>query len=86
MFLAKTILKICCKFTGEHPRRSVISIKLLLNMKCEQSSRSKVFYLFIMNGIVFMILSMTNSLHAFFYKHHFYKQRQPEIGKKLSKS
>ena len=24
-------------------------------------------------------------LHAFFYKQHFYKQRQAEIGKKLSK-
>ena len=25
------------------------------------------------------------SLHALFYKQHFYKQRQAEIGKKLSK-
>ena len=25
-------------------------------------------------------------LHAFFYKQHFYKQRQPEIDQKLSKS
>ena len=29
MFLGKGVLKICSKFTGEHPRRSVISIKLL---------------------------------------------------------
>ena len=28
MFLGKAVLKICSKFTGEHPRRSVISIKL----------------------------------------------------------
>ena len=25
-------------------------------------------------------------IHAFFYKQHFYKQRQAEVGKKLSKS
>ena len=31
MFLAKGVLKICSKFTGEHPCRSVISIKLLCN-------------------------------------------------------
>ena len=28
MFLGKGVLKICSKFTGEHPCRSVISIKL----------------------------------------------------------
>ena len=28
VFLGKGILKICCKFTGEHPYRSAISIKL----------------------------------------------------------
>ena len=31
MFLGKYVLKICSKFTGEHPRRSAISIKLLCN-------------------------------------------------------
>ena len=32
MFLVKGVLKICSKFTGEHPRRSVISMmKLLCN-------------------------------------------------------
>ena len=31
MFLEKDVLKICSKFTGEHPCRSVISIKLLCN-------------------------------------------------------
>ena len=31
MFLVKDVLKICSKFTGVHPRRSVISIKLLCN-------------------------------------------------------
>ena len=32
MFLGKGDLKICSKFTGEHPCRSVISIKLLKNI------------------------------------------------------
>ena len=31
MFLEKSVLKIRCKFTGEYPCRSVISIKLLCN-------------------------------------------------------
>ena len=31
MFLAKDVLKILSKFTGKHPCRSVISIKLLCN-------------------------------------------------------
>ena len=32
MFLGKVALKICSKFTGEHPCRSLISIKLLKNI------------------------------------------------------
>ena len=31
MFLRKNVLKICSRFTGERPCRSVISIKLLCN-------------------------------------------------------
>ena len=31
VFLRKGVLKICCKLTGEHPCRSVISVKLLWN-------------------------------------------------------
>ena len=31
VFLEKGVLKICSKFTGEHPFQSVISIKLLCN-------------------------------------------------------
>ena len=31
VFLVKGVLKICSKFTGEHPCRSVISVKLLCN-------------------------------------------------------
>ena len=30
VFLGKGVLKLCTKFTGEHPYRSVISIKLQL--------------------------------------------------------
>ena len=33
VFLGKSVLKICSKFTREHPCRSVISIKLLYNIK-----------------------------------------------------
>ena len=32
VFLGKGVVKICRKFTGEHPCRSVISIKLLYNI------------------------------------------------------
>ena len=31
VFIGKGVLKICSKFTGEHPCRSAISIKLLCN-------------------------------------------------------
>ena len=31
MFLGKSVLKICSKFTGEHPGQRVISIKWLCN-------------------------------------------------------
>ena len=31
MFLGKGVLKICSKFTGEHPCRNAISVKLLRN-------------------------------------------------------
>ena len=31
VFIREDVLKICSKFTGEHPCRSVISIKLLCN-------------------------------------------------------
>ena len=33
VFLGKDVLKICSKCTGEHPCRTVISIKLLHNLK-----------------------------------------------------
>ena len=33
----------------------------------------------------FRIFQFASAIHAFFYKQHFYKQRQIEIGKKSSK-
>ena len=36
VFLGKGVLKICSRFTGEHPCRSVISIKLLWNKVAKQ--------------------------------------------------
>ena len=35
VFLGKGVLKICSKFTGERPCRSVISLKLQFWSKCE---------------------------------------------------
>ena len=32
VFLGKGVLKICSRFTGEHPCRSVVSIKLLITL------------------------------------------------------
>ena len=40
MFLGKGVLKICSKFTGEHPCRSVISISFKF---CQVSSKTKGF-------------------------------------------
>ena len=31
VFLGESVLKMCCKFTGEHPCRSAISTNLLCN-------------------------------------------------------
>ena len=33
-----------------------------------------------------IVIEVEITLQAFFYKHHFYKQRQAEIGTNLSKS
>ena len=38
VFLGKGVLKICSKFTGEHPCRSVISIKLQSKATAKQSN------------------------------------------------
>ena len=32
------------------------------------------------------VIRLVTKIHALFYKHHFYKQHQAEIGKKSSKS
>ena len=39
VFLGKGVLKICSKFTGEHPCRSVISIKLLCFCRYTEKDR-----------------------------------------------
>ena len=39
VFLGKGVLKFCNKFTGEHPCRSVISIKLQSNTAIAKKSR-----------------------------------------------
>ena len=43
MFLGKGVLRICCKFTEEHPRRSVISIKLL----CKQATATTLLFIYL---------------------------------------
>ena len=42
MFLRKGVLKICSKFTGEHPCQSAISIKLLCFAFCKLNERSSL--------------------------------------------
>ena len=50
VFLGKGVLKICSKFTGEHPCRSLISIKLQSNFieitLWHRCSPSNLFYIF----------------------------------------
>ena len=41
MFLGKTVLKICSKFTGEHPCRSVISIISIISLWVAASAKGK---------------------------------------------
>ena len=57
MFLGKGFLKICCKFTGKQPRRSVISIKL-------QSTYNFLLYFV----ITFIIYIFHNLQLIYFYK------------------
>ena len=42
MFLRKVVLKICSKLTGEHPCRSVISIKLQNNFQSRMIFKSYI--------------------------------------------
>ena len=46
VFLGKGVLKICSKFTGEHPCRNVISIKLESNFNWNHISPWVFFYKF----------------------------------------
>ena len=49
VFLRKGVLKICSKFTGEHPCRSAISIKLLCRKCSYKNALLKKFAKFIGN-------------------------------------
>ena len=44
VFLGNGVLKICSKFTGEHPCRSAISIKLQSNVAWVFSSKFAAFF------------------------------------------
>ena len=46
VFLEKSVLKICSKFTGEHPRRGAISIKLQSNYG-DDLSKPEEYYIII---------------------------------------
>ena len=69
VFLGKGVLKICSKFTGEHPCRSMISIKLLcfieitLRHKCSPVNLLHIFrtpFLKNASGWLLLILSKAN--------------------------
>ena len=59
--LRKAVLKICSKFTGEHPCRSEISIKLFC--KLEEKRRHWVCFVY---RIVFLSCSCKIKNHSFF--------------------
>ena len=77
MFLGKGVLKICNKFTGEHPCRSVISIKLLCNFIeiTLRQRRSPVNLLhifkapFLKNTFGRLLQSMSTYVYCLFYLH-----------------
>ena len=64
MFLGKGVLKICSKFTGEHPCRSVISIKLLCKVAmCSPVNLLHVFGTpFLKNTFGWLLLKTNNGL------------------------
>ena len=64
VFLRKGVLKICIKFTGEHPCRSANSIKLQSNYPCRSAISIKLLCNFIEIGLWHMCSSV-NLLHIF---------------------
>ena len=55
VFLEKAVLKICSKFTGEHPCRSVISIKLLCRAPFIKSTSGWLLLIIPMESIEFSV-------------------------------
>ena len=93
VFLQKSVLKICSKFTGEHPCRSVISIKLQSNIieitlwnGCSHVTLQHIFRTpFLKNasgGLLFNVFLITFSFFFYFSKHFIKiplkKKNQPE--------
>ena len=63
VFLGKIILKMCTKFTGEHPCRSVISIKLLLKFPVNLSHIFRTpFHKNTYRGLLLVVLTIINTL------------------------
>ena len=59
MFLDKGVLKLCSKFTGEHPCRSVISINL---QSRETLEREETFSIFFFQSAIKYFINWTTSL------------------------
>ena len=55
VFLGKGVLKICSKFTGEHPCRSAISIKLQRNFSKNTSGWLLLFWFYVSKFQVFFL-------------------------------
>ena len=51
VFLRKSVLKICSKFTGEHPCRKAISIKLLCWLETQSANQSENAFYFILKAL-----------------------------------
>ena len=66
VFLGRGVLEICSKFTGEHPRRSSISIKLQSNFywnRCSHVNWQHIFRkLFLKNTCRRLLLNFTKSI------------------------
>ena len=65
VFLGKGVLKICSKLTGEHPCRSVISIKLLCFVHSNTLNRNKVLWVVysVRNNAIVQLNNVTCNQH-----------------------
>ena len=72
LFLGKPVLKICSKFTGEHPCQRVISIKLQIALRhgCSPVNLLHIFRTaFPKNTSGWLLLTVAFSKSLFFYSH-----------------